>query len=200
MSTVLKAMNKGGARTWNDAISNASSGSQILDYFAKCGSYRGRTQSEVNSSLASIFGEDIELATRVVFYNRMVTRKCKGFVEPTDNIQKGQGQKDEFIKSLIWLENNRPEVLYKNLWLIPEIGCWKDLWYDSPTTGLYHYINTNEVYKLVKEGMQDEYHQHLIAKFLPKIRSRRNTKTDRHRRLNNWARGQISRLVRKRLS
>lgn len=189
MNSVLRAMNKGGATTWNGAISNATSGSQVLDYFAKCGSYRGRTQSEVNASLASIFGEDAGLAMKTVFYNRMITRKCKGFVDQTESVQKGQGQKDEFIKSLIWLENNYPDILYTNLWLIPEVGCWKDLWYDSASTGLFHYTNTEKVYPLVEEGMQDEYHCHLVAKFLPKIRSRRNTKTDRHKRLNSWARG-----------
>ena len=99
MSTFLTAMNKGNARTWNDAVSNASSGSSLVDYFGKCGSYRNRTLVEVGADLASIFAEDAELALKMVFYNRMVTRKCKGFEQgQTETVQGGQGNKDEFIK------------------------------------------------------------------------------------------------------
>lgn len=37
--------------------------------------------------------------------------------------------------------------------------------------------------------MQNDDERPLVAKFLPKIRSSSNTKTDRHKRLNAWARG-----------
>jgi hypothetical protein len=90
---------------------------------------------------------------------------------------------------LAWLENNDPDKLYNNLWLVPVVGTWKDLWYDSAATGFHYYINTQRVYELVRVGLQSEYHRALIAKYLPKIRSRRNIKNDRHRRLNAWARG-----------
>lgn len=171
--------------TWNGALSNSSSGCTLLDYFAKCGSYRGRTLEEVSADMASIFGTDEDTALRIVLYNRMITRKPVGF----ESVQRGQGQKDEFIKSLAWLGANRPQLLANNLHLIPIVGCWKDLWYDSPSTKFYNYVDTGLVYDLVYKGMQDENQRQLIAKYLPKIRSNANTKTDRHRRLNAWARG-----------
>lgn len=183
-----QALTKHDARTWNQAISNSTSGDTIVDYFAKCGSYRGRTIEEVSQSMANIFANDPELALKVMFYNRLITRKIKGLVD-TDTVQRGQGQKDEFIKSLAWLENNQPDLLYKNLWMIPVIGTWHDLWYDSPASKFYYYVDPKIVYQLVKRGLGDEYNRGLIAKFLPKIRSRRNIKNDRHRRLNEWARG-----------
>ena len=175
--------------TWNGAVSNSTSGSSLLDYFAKCGSYRGRTCEEVNADVASIMGEDKLTALKIVFYNRMITRKVKGFNNETETVQKGQGQKDEFIKSLAWLENNYPDVLYDNLWLVPLVGTWKDLWYDSAATGFYYYLNAKKVYALVKAGLKSEYHRGLLAKQLPKIRSRKHVKNHRHMRLNAWARG-----------
>src|SRR3990172_7172782 len=179
--------------TWNDAVSNSTSGDLILDYFAKCGSFRGRSQSEVDASMGAIFGTDPVLAMKTVFYNRMITRRVRGFTE-TEKVQRGQGQKDEFVKSLIWLERNYPNLLYNNLWIVPAVGSWKDLWYDSPATKLWHYVNPQQVYQLIEKGLADPYHRALIAKYLPKIRSRRNAKTERHKRLNVWARNLCTHL------
>ena len=185
MNQFLDALNKTG-KTWNEAVSYLSTQSTILDYFSKCGSYRNRTQEEVNADMARIFAEDSNLALKVVFYNRMITRKVKGLVK-TETVQKGQGSKDEFVKSLVWLENNYPELLYKNLYLIPAVGCWKDLFYDSPTSKFFYYISPSKVYHLVEKCLQDPYNRALLAKYLPKIRSNRNIINDRHRRLNGWA-------------
>jgi len=185
----LNAMGQKNARTWNDAISNSTTGVSTLDYFAKCGSYRGRNFVEVNSDMASIFGSDPLTAMKILFYNRLITRKVKGFGHETETVQRGQGQRDEFVKSLAWLENNYPELLYQNLWLVPVVGSWKDLWYDSAATGFHYYVNTDKVYELVKIGLQSEYHRAILAKNLPAIRSRRNAKNDRRRRRSAWARG-----------
>ena len=189
MNMFLNQLGQKNTVTWNGAISNSTTGVTNLDYFAKCGSYRGRTPIEVCADMAAIFGDDPVTAMKIVMYNRMITRKVKGFNNETEAVQRGQGQKDEFIKSLAWLENNDPDKLYNNLWLVPVVGTWKDLWYDSAATGFHYYINPEKVYELVAVGLQSEYHRALIAKYLPKIRSRRNIKNDRHRRLNAWARG-----------
>lgn len=179
----------GSAYTQNGAPSLATSGSSCLDYFYKCGSYRNRDQQEVDSDMSRIFAEDSSLALKIVFYNRLVSRKVKGYNHESDTVQKGQGNKDEFVKSIKWLENNHPQVLYSNLWVLPLVGRWSDLWYDSPVTKFYHYTNTDKVYSLVAKGMTSEYHRGLIAKYLPQIRSKGKVTNDRQRRLNAWAKG-----------
>lgn len=189
MNMFLNQLGQKDTTTWNGAISNSTSGSSLLDYFAKCGSYRGRSCMEVNTDISSIINEDPYNGLKTIFYNRMITRRPKGFNNEADNVHKGQGQKDEFIKSLAWLENNHPVLLYKNLYLVPIVGTWKDLWYDSPTTKFYYYINTDKVYELVSHGLRSEYHRALIAKYLPQIRSRKNTYNNRQHRLNAWGRG-----------
>lgn len=189
MNQFLSSVMTKDARTWNGAVSNSTSGNKVLDYFAKCGSYRGRSSNEVAGDLAAVFGENTELGMKVVMYNRMITRRVDGFDGQTEQVQKGQGQRDEFIKSLAWLEVNSPKLLMKNLWMVPLVGRWSDLWYDSPVSKVYHYVNTDWVYELVSSGIHNDTHRALIAKNLPKIRSARNVKTDRHHRLNAWARG-----------
>lgn len=189
MNMFLNSLGQKDTRTWNNAVSNSTTGNACLDYFAKCGSYQGRTQPEVDSDMAKIFGEDLLTAMKIVLYNGMITRKVKGFNNETEAVQRGQGRRDETMKALRWLENNHPDVLHKNLWLVPVLTKWSNLWYDSAATGFHYYINPEKVYELVKVGLQSEYHRGLLAKYLPKIRSRRNIKNDRHRRLNVWARG-----------
>lgn len=77
----------------------------------------------------------------------------------------------------------------KNLWLVPLVGCWHDLWYDSPSTKVFNYPDTQVVYQLIQQGLQSQVHRGLIAKYLPKIRSASKVQSDRHRRLNAFAKG-----------
>ena len=174
--------------TENGAVSHSTTGDLNLDYFTKSGAYRNRTEMEVFGDISAAWNENPKTALKTIFYLRTVTRKSKGFFV-SDKVQKGQGVRDEFIKLVKWLENNQPSSLYKNLWLVPVTGTWKDLWYDSSESSYTHYVNPNEVYRLVEKGIKDEYNRALIAKYLPRIRSKSNVKNKRHERLNSWARG-----------
>ena len=176
------------AFTENGAVSHSTSGLYSVDYFAKAGTYRNRTEEDVSASISAVWAESPILALKTIFYLRNITRKSKGFFI-SESVQKGQGVKDEFIKLLKWLENSHPDTLYENLWLVPVVGCWKDLWYDSANSGYFHYINPIEVYKLVEKGIKDKYNRALIAKYLPQIRSKSNIKNERQQRLNSWANG-----------
>jgi len=156
----------------------ATSGKNSLDYFANIGTYRNRNVKQVAADMAKAWKEDPMLALSILFYARMITRKTKGaFV--SDKVQKGQGIKDEFIKGLQYLEANHPSVLEKNLWIVPLVGSWKDLWYDSACTGHYHYIMPEKVYELIRQSiLTDEYNGALIAKYLPRIRSAKQIKNE----------------------
>jgi hypothetical protein len=188
MNDFLKAATTKTALTANGAVSNSTSGNEVLDYFAKCGTYRNRKLKEVDADMSRIFSEDLVLALKTVFYNRMITRRVNGFGGfKTEKVQKGQGNRDEFIKSLKWLEENNPDLLYSRLFVVPIVGSWKDLWYDSPSSNFFHYVNPSKVYELVQKCLVDENQCSLIAKFLPKIRSKRNIKNKRHIRMNAWA-------------
>eukprot|EP01090_Pellita_catalonica_P016169 TRINITY_DN4565_c0_g1_i2.p1 TRINITY_DN4565_c0_g1~~TRINITY_DN4565_c0_g1_i2.p1 ORF type:complete len:546 (-),score=114.39 TRINITY_DN4565_c0_g1_i2:91-1728(-) len=170
--------------TQNGALSNATSGSLLVDYFAKSGTYRDRKQEEVDADIAKIWTDSPLIALRIIFYNRTISRSTKGFFV-SETVQKGQGSRDEFRKALTWLSKNKPDTLYANLWLIPLVGCWKDLWHIDTIKVLDH----TKVYDLMKRGIADEYNCGLIAKYLPRIRSKKKVTTERHKLLNEFARG-----------
>jgi len=188
MNNFVEQLTREDALTENGALSHSTTDDKVLDYFSKAGTYRNRTELEVAADISSAWNENPDFTLKTIFYLRSVTRKSKGFFE-SEKVVKGQGIKDEFIKLMKWLENSHPESLYKNLWLVPVVGTWKDLWYDSAASGYVHYVNREQVYELVKKGIADEYNRGLLAKYLPRIRSKSNVKNDRHKRLNNWAKG-----------
>eukprot|EP01088_Endostelium_zonatum_P016471 TRINITY_DN4465_c0_g1_i2.p1 TRINITY_DN4465_c0_g1~~TRINITY_DN4465_c0_g1_i2.p1 ORF type:complete len:548 (+),score=149.41 TRINITY_DN4465_c0_g1_i2:167-1810(+) len=152
--------------TSNGAITNESSGSNLVNYFALAGNYRAREQDLVDADLEKIWAESPLVTLRMIFYFRIVSRKEKGFVT-TEKVQKGQGSRDEFRKSLHWLARNHPQELYDNLEIVPVVGSWKDLWHPY----LLGTLDQQQVFALIKKGMDDTYNVGLLAKYLPAIKS-----------------------------
>lgn len=180
----ITALFKGGSITENGAISNASTGSEILNYFAKSGTYRNREIEEVFADISLMWQEDPRQTLKCIFYNRMISRNAKGF-QSTEQLQSGQGNRDESRKALVWVARYYPAILAKNLWIIPMVGCWKDLWHSD----LIDELDSKAVYALIKRGISCEYNKDLIAKYMPRIRSKSNTLNERHAKLNKFAFG-----------
>ena len=186
MNTFLKSLFRNDTVTENGALSHSTSGHAVLDYFTKSATARNRELAEVFADLQAAWNESPELALKVIFYNRMITRQVQGFVE-TERVQKGQGNRSEFRAGLLFLAERYPTVLYANLGLVPSVGTWKDLWHAQVLPHLDH----QKVYELINLGLHDEYHRELLAKYLPRIRSRSNTYNARHTALNQFARGLV---------
>lgn len=176
-------------QTWNGAISNSTTGfdklGTCLDYFAKSGTYAKREQSAVDTDMGRIFADDVPTALRIVFGTRLITRKPKGAGDIEES-QTGYGRKDEFFKACVWLHNNQPDLLYKNLHLIPVFGSWKDF----VSEPLIDTLNRERVYTLVAQNLDN----HLLRKYLPQIRSSKKTRSDRDRKRSEWAKGLCSHL------
>lgn len=169
--------------TANGAVSHSTSGSSLLDYFSKAATYTDRTEQQVASDLASMWAESPLVTLQMIFYLRLVTRDVKDLSGTKSGITTGQGRKNEFRKAILFLIDRYPQELYTNLWLVPMVGCWKDLWHED----IVSKINHDAVIKLVKQGLAIPYHAALIKKYMPKIRSKANTTTDRHKALNKFA-------------
>lgn len=179
------------ARTWNGAASNATTGSRCLDYFSKAGTYRRRKQEEVDADMLAIFSENEEVALKIVFGMRLITRQPKnvsiitrngGFLrQEIDTVQTGYGNRMEFFRACVWLHHNKPDLLYRNLRLIPEFGSWKDFM----TEPLIDVLDRNKVYAIVRENVV----QPLVMKFLPQIRTSKKARSERDKKRIAWAKG-----------
>jgi len=182
MTTLLNKLAKT-AHTWNGAISYSTTGfdkfGACLDYFAKAGTYVNRSQEQVDVDMTRIFSDDESVALSILFGLRLITRKPD--VQGIEETQTGYGRRDEFYKSCVWLLENKPNLLYSNLHLIPVFGCWKDLM-QKP---LIDRLDREKVYALVGNNLGDG----LLRKYLPQIRSAKHARTDRDKKRIEWAKG-----------
>ena len=172
------------ARTENGALSYASIGTELLNQFAKAGTYRGRNLNDVFVQQAALWAENPEDALKFPFYLRMVTRKTKMFDAETETVQRGQGARDEAFKRLLWFAKYHPEVFYKNLWVLPLVGSWKDLWV---LLSMDDSLNKKEFFKVMAMGINNDYHRDLVKKYMPRIRANKLCNTDWAKKTNRLA-------------
>ena len=118
MESITNATNV--AHTENGAMAFATTKDRNLDLFAQGGALRNRDDNEALTLFSSAYAEDALLATRAMFY----FRDARG----------GQGERDTFRKQLKWLSATHPQVVLKNLELVPHYGRWDDLYvlFDTP--------------------------------------------------------------------
>lgn len=192
MNTFVKVNTMGaganGARTENGAISYNTFGTALLDQFGKAASYRGRDIQTVWSEQNKLWAEDPESALKFPFYLRMITRQSNivGGTK-TEMVQRGAGARDEAFKRLLWIAKYQPEAFYRNLWILPIVGSWKDLWVLLSFEGASQYLDTEKFFKVFAEGINDDNHRDLVKKYMPRIRSEKKCKTDWAKRTNALA-------------
>jgi Domain of unknown function (DUF2828) len=102
------------AYTENGALSRATTGSSLLDFFAQAGAMRKRSEQDIINAFTEAFSEDKLLALKALFYFR--------------DIREGQGERRLFRVIAKYLANFHTDVMEKNLHLIPEYGRWDDLY------------------------------------------------------------------------
>ena len=78
----------------------------MLDLFSQIGALRPRTQREIEQKFIAAFKEDKLLATKMMFY-------------AGDIREGGLGERRTFRICLHWLAENHPEIVVKNIQLIP---------------------------------------------------------------------------------
>lgn len=140
MDAFLEALSTKNARTANGAITNSTSLNKCLDFFSIAGNPR-----ENVSSFEAAFGEDQQLAMRILFWSR----DCRG----------GAGARKNFITVMKKLQSERPAIFSKVFKFVPEFGYWKDV---------YHFEPTPEVVRFIADTLLDEKDHSLCAKYCPR--------------------------------
>ena len=111
LSALKRESNK--AYTENGALSNRSTGSHCLNFFAACGALRSIDETAQLRLFVRAYAEDRILAMRILFYAR--------------DIREGLGERDLFRNVLSWLADKRPHSVIKNIPFIAEYGRWDDV-------------------------------------------------------------------------
>lgn len=99
------------ALTDNGALSHATTGSALLDFFSNVS--RNTEPDVLDSLLERAWNCDRLDTLKLIFH----LRDCRG----------GKGEKKQFQNCLKWLSNKSADDLRRNLHLVPEFGYYKDL-------------------------------------------------------------------------
>ena len=177
------------AYTENGAVSYATAGKVLIDQFAHAGTAMNRPIDAVFTDQEALWNENPEFALRFPFYLRMITRKVKlSEATKTGKVQKGAGLRDEAYKRLLWIAYNHPDVFERNIWLLPLVGSWKDVWsllfLDVENGNL---INREIMYAVMVAALEDDTQADLIRKYMPAICSNNRCFTKRARAMNALA-------------
>ena len=192
MNAFIKANTLGaganGARTENGAISYDTFGTALLDQFGKAGVYRGRDINDVWNDQNILWSENPEFALKFPFYLRLITRQSNITGQgKTEKVQRGAGARDEAFKRLLWIAKYHPDEFYRNLWLLPVVGSWKDLWILLSFDGANEYLDESKFFEVIAEGINDPSHKDLVKKYMPRIRSSKKCTTSWAMKTNSLA-------------
>ena len=115
MNTLSNVMQKQSTMktTENDAIAYSTTNNAILDFFSLAGSMRNRSESDILEKFELAYKESPELAIKALFY--------------IGDIRGGLGERRTFRLCLRKLALINPNVVKKNIHLIPEYNRWDSI-------------------------------------------------------------------------
>lgn len=162
----------------NHAVKVLTTGSDIVDQFAKCTIYKSpRAFNDINKDMELLFSQDGLAATKFTTYLRLITR-IVDFSDgtKTSQTQRGQGLKHEGIFRMIWLAVNKKATFWKNIHLFVAAGSWKDiitmLQYDLVYNGWEgKKLDWDNMGQLILAGLENPRSSNLLKKYLPQIRA-----------------------------
>lgn len=157
--------------TENGAVTNRSTGSELLDLFAAVGALRRADEQEITDRFLQAWTEDKDLAMKLLFYAR--------------DIRGGLGERRVFRAVLRWLAVNEPKSLVKNLPLIAEYGRWDDvaILLDSPVKAAVVALLKEQLAKDQEALKQKDAPVSLLGKWLPSINAHNEDTVKRGRLL-----------------
>lgn len=135
-STLVNATRQKNSRTYNNAVTNSTSLNSVVDLFFIAGASRTMSEADIKSMLAKSWAEDALSTLKVIFW--------------AGDVREGQGERRFFRTALKWLVEKYPEVLLKNIELIPEFNRYDSLWKDM--YGLNEKID-KKIFKLIEETL-----------------------------------------------
>lgn len=101
------------ARTQNGAVTHATTGVEVLDFFFNLGSYRNQEEAVIINSFKRAFITQPELSLKALFYAR--------------DVRGGQGERRLFSICMKWLATEAGAIASQLICLIPIYGCWNDM-------------------------------------------------------------------------
>lgn len=165
----------------NGALKYSTSGNDFVDDFASIAKYKEpRSYEEVAKTMQLLYSIDKVKAVKMAIFIRLITRKSQVMkdksVETLEEVQRGQGLKNEGIMRMLWLALNHSNVFKVNLPLFIAAGSWKDVITMMNLDLQFHgwkgkKLDWTFFGKVIKAGLLNPGTSQLVRKYLPTIRT-----------------------------
>lgn len=165
----------------NGALKYSTSGNDFVDDFASIAKYKEpRSYEEVAKTMQLLYSIDKAKAVKMAIFIRLITRKSQVMkdksVETLEEVQRGQGLKNEGIMRMLWLALNHSNVFKVNLPLFIAAGSWKDVITMMNLDLQFHgwkgkKLDWTFFGKVIKAGLLNPGTSQLVRKYLPTIRT-----------------------------
>lgn len=175
----IKASNE--CLSGNGALKYSTSGNDFVDDFASIAKYKEpRSYEEVAKTMQLLYSIDKVKAVKMAIFIRLITRKSQVMkdksVETLEEVQRGQGLKNEGIMRMLWLALNHSNVFKVNLPLFIAAGSWKDVITMMNLDLQFHGWKGKKLDwaffgKVIKAGLLNPGTSQLVRKYLPTIRT-----------------------------
>lgn len=186
VTEALKTSNE--SLSGNGALKYSTSGSAFVDNFASISKFKEpRTYAEVATDMQYLWSLNPKLTVKLALYIRLITRKSQVVgpdktVETLEEVQRGQGLRNEGIMRMLWLAVNQPATFKANLPLFIAAGSWKDIITMMNLDLQYHgwdnrQLNWGFLRGVLQAGLINPNTTHLVRKYLPTIRTSSKCKT-----------------------
>ena len=144
------------AYTANGAVTNASTMSDCLDFFATAGALRNASDEEITDRFIRAFAEDRDIAMKTLFFAR--------------DIRGGLGERRAFRVIIRYLADNYPDTVRKNIANIAEYGRYDDILSLIGTASEAEAVAyIRETMEKDMKSMQAQESVSLMAKWLPSV-------------------------------
>lgn len=166
----------------NGALKYSTSGNDFVDDFSSLSKYKApRSFEEVSETMRLLYSQNPANAVKMAIYVRLITRKCQVMkgekqAETLEDVQRGQGLRNEGIMRMLWLAIYHPNVFKVNLPLFIAAGSWKDVITMMSLDLQYHGWSNRQLDwvflgKAIKAGLLNPNTSQLVRKYLPTIRT-----------------------------
>lgn len=182
----MKASNE--TLSGNGATKYSTSGNAFVDNFASISKFKEpRIYAEVSQDMQYLWSLDPNTTLKLALYIRLITRKSQVVgpdktVETLEEVQRGQGLRNEGIMRMLWVAVNHPNAFKVNLPLFIAAGSWKDIITMMNLDLQYHgwegrQLDWGFLRGVLQAGLINPNTTHLVRKYLPTIRTSSKCKT-----------------------
>lgn len=166
----------------NDALKYSTSGNSFVDDFSSLSKYKApRSFEEVSQTMQILYSQNPTDAVKMAIYVRLITRKCQIMqyekkAKTLEDVQRGQGLRNEGIMRMLWLAIYHPNVLKNNIPLFIAAGSWKDIITMMNLDLQYHgwdnrQLDWSFLRVVLQAGLLNPNTSQLVRKYLPTIRT-----------------------------